>query len=134
MPTIKIQRTNQYINGARDYKIYIDGQKVGTIANGELKQFETTAGEHTVVAKIDWCKSPERLLVIKEGETKEMSVGGFKNSSWIMRIAGGLIAVHFILKATMDVNFGLVLVIPAFLLIGYYITIGRTKYLSLTEL
>lgn len=134
MAIIKIERKSRYINAMRNYKIYIDEQQVGTIANGETKEFETTAGEHTVVAKIDWCSSPLRLLDLKQDEVKMMSVDGFKNSSWIMRIAGLLIVLHFILKLTMNVDYTIYLLIPALLLLGYYITIGRTKYLSLTEL
>jgi hypothetical protein len=41
MATIKIQRTTEYNNRLRDYNIFIDEQKVGTIANGETKDFAT---------------------------------------------------------------------------------------------
>jgi hypothetical protein len=29
MATIKLQRTNEFVNRIRDYQIYIDGQKIG---------------------------------------------------------------------------------------------------------
>lgn len=66
MATIKLQRTSEYINRMRDYHILIDGQKVGTIANGETKEFETTNGQHSLIAKIDWCSSPEINLNIDQ--------------------------------------------------------------------
>ncbi len=37
MAKIKLQRTSENKNRLRDYQIYIDGQKIGTIANGETK-------------------------------------------------------------------------------------------------
>jgi hypothetical protein len=52
MATIKLQRTSEYNNIMRDYIIFIDGQEVGIIANGETKDFATTVGQHTVTAKI----------------------------------------------------------------------------------
>ena len=40
MAKINIQRTNEYNNRMRDYQIYIDNKKVGTIENGGNKDFE----------------------------------------------------------------------------------------------
>jgi hypothetical protein len=53
MATIKILRTSEYVNRIRDYQIYLDGQKVGTVANGETIRLDTTKGDHTLIAKID---------------------------------------------------------------------------------
>ena len=62
MAKIKLQRTSENKNRLGDYQIYIDGQKIGTIANGETKEFETNNGQHSLVAKIDWSSSPELIL------------------------------------------------------------------------
>lgn len=78
MATIRIKRTNEYSNLLRDYKILIDGQQVGTIANGETKDFSTTVGQHTVTAKIDWCSSPDVSVDVKENQTIALNVCGLK--------------------------------------------------------
>lgn len=78
MATIRIKRTNEYSNLLRDYKIFIDGQQVGTIANGETKDFSTTVGQHTVTAKIDWCSSPDVSIDVKENQTIALNVYGLK--------------------------------------------------------
>lgn len=134
MTTIKIQRLNDYMNRMRDYKIFIDGQQVGTIANGETKVFPATVGQHSVTAKIDWCSSPDILIDSKEDELIHLKVAGFKNGNWIMPIAGGIIALHFILSMTLNIEYTIYLVIPAFILLMYYFTIGRKKYLTLLKI
>ncbi len=133
MATIRLKRTNEYNNRMRDYKIFIDGQQVGTIANGETKDFPTTVGQHTVTAKIDWCSSPELLIELKENQTSNLKVGGFKYGKILMPVGLGLIVLHFILSKFADFDYTIFLVAPLFLLMVYYLTIGRKKYLTLEE-
>ncbi len=76
MGTIKIHRTKEFTNMMRNYQILIDGQLVGTIANGETKDFPVTAGSHTVKAKIDWCGSSDISITLGENETKEFKLQG----------------------------------------------------------
>ena len=134
MATIKLHRTNEFNNRTKDYKIFIDGQQVGTIANGEAKDFTTTVGQHTVTAKIDWCSSPDISIDIKDNQTKNLKVGGFKNGQILMPIAIGLIVLHSILKKFAEINYIIYLIAPLFILLFYYLTIGSKKYLTLSEL
>ncbi|HVX28077.1 MAG TPA: hypothetical protein VHB70_17145 [Parafilimonas sp.] len=134
MATIIISRTSEYNNRLRDFQLFLDGKNIGTIANGQTKEFEVTSGQHTILAKIDWCSSPEISLVLNDFEKKKLTVGGFKNGNWIMPIALGIIVLDFILRPVFHFEYGIVLVIPAFLLLLYYLTAGRKKYLILKEL
>ena len=134
MATIKIQRTSEYINSLRNYRLFIDGQKIGTIANGKTKEFEITAGRHSIVGKIDWCSSPELTVDLNDNDTKTFLIGGFKNGNWIMPITIGVIVLCFVLTYALESHYVLLPIIPTFLLIAYYLTIGRKNYLSLTEL
>ena len=134
MATISIQRRKEYINGARSYKIFIDGQKAGTIANGETRQFNTTAGQHTVTAKIDWCSSPDMVVNTDDTTIKTLTVSGFKNSNRMMRIAGGIIALHFTLKLAFNIDYLVYLLFPVFIFYAYILSFGRKKYVMLTEI
>jgi hypothetical protein len=133
MATIKIQRTSEYNNRMRDYKIFVDGQQVGTISNGQTKEFTILAGRHRVAARIDWCSSPDVSITVQDNETKNLKVGGFKNGNLLMPLGLGIIVLHFILKSMMGFNYAIFLVVPIFLLLVYYLTIGRKKYLTLIE-
>jgi len=134
MATISIQRRKEYINGARSYKILIDGQKAGTIANGETRQFNTTAGQHTVTAKIDWCSSPDMVVNTDDTTIKTLTVSGFKNSNRMMRIAGGIIALHFTLKLAFNIDDLVYLLFTVFIFYVYILSFGRKKYVMLTEI
>jgi hypothetical protein len=134
MATIKIERPGEYNNRMRNYKIFLDYQQTGTIANGEIKELTISTGQHKISAKIDWCSSREISFSIGDNETKNFKVGGFRNGDWIMRIAVGLIILHFIIKITLDINYIIFLLVPVFFLFAYYLTIGRKKYLTLQEI
>ncbi len=69
MATIKIRRSSEYINKMRAIKILVDGKEIGSIADGETKEFTTAEGQHKIEAKIDWCGSPELSFNIKDIKT-----------------------------------------------------------------
>lgn len=133
MATIVIKRTSEYNNRLRDYQLFLDGKKIGTIANGQTKEYQATKGQHTIIAKIDWCSSPEISLTLREDDRKNFIVGGFKNGNRIMPVAIGIIVFHFILRRVFHFDYLIFLIIPAFILSVYYLTTGRKKYLTMTE-
>ena len=133
MATVIIKRTSEYNNWLRDYQLFLDGKKIGTVANGQTKEFETTSGQHTILAKIDWCSSPEISFTLQEVGRKELKVGGFKNGNWIMPTAMGIIVLHLILQLVFHFEYLIFLIIPAFISLVYYLTAGRKKYLTMIE-
>jgi hypothetical protein len=134
MATIRIKRTSEYNNRLRNYKIFIDGQQVGTIANGETIDFPSTVGNHFVTAKIDWCSSPEISIDVKENHTNTLKVGGFKNAQFLVPLGFGLFILHIILSIFMSFDYIIFLVLPIFFLQVYYITFGTKNYLTLEEI
>jgi len=134
MATIKIKRSREYTNRMRDYKIFIDGQQVGTISNGETRNFPATTGQHIVAAKIDWCSSPDILIDVKENQANNLKVGGFKDGRFLIPIGLGLIALHLIMSKFADFEYTIFLVVPIFLFLAYHLTIGRKKYLTIEEI
>lgn len=134
MATIRIRRTNDYMNLMRDYRLYIDGQKIGAIGNGETKDFEVTGGHHTVIAKIDWCSSPDLSFEINENDSKTILVSSLKIGRWLLPLTTGIVALSLLLTGVLHYYITLFLVLPVFLLILYPLTIGRKNYLNLREL
>jgi hypothetical protein len=133
MATIILNRTNEYVNRLRDYGVYIDGKKVGTIANGEIKEFNVSAGQHSVVTKIDWCSSYPLTFDISDNEVKNFKVGSFKNAKWLMPTGLIIIVLSYIVNLLFGFEYLFYLVIPSFLIMVYYMTFGRKRYLTLTE-
>ena len=133
MGSIIINRTSEYLNRLRNYGVYIDGKKVDTISNGETKKFNISAGQHSILTKIDWCSSQTLSVDINDNETKSFKVGGFKNGNWL--IPAGLVIpiLSFIASSLFDFDYLFYLIIPIFLLMVYYMTLGRRQYLTLKE-
>jgi len=104
MATVKITRSNEYINRIRNIKLLLDGKKIDTIANSETKEFEIAEGIHTLQAKIDWCSSNKITFTVSEKQSKAFELTSFaKNKSF-----GGLALI-------------------------YHTTFGASKYLNLIE-
>lgn len=133
MATIKIRRSSEYINKMRTIKILVDGKEIGSIADGETKEFTTPEGQHKIEAKIDWCGSPELSFNIKDTEIKYLTVSGYKNSTLIISAALILSVIHFVLFFGFNINYTAFLFAPLLLMMLYYVTLGRKKYLSLNE-
>ena len=133
MPKVVLNRTSEYINRFRNYSIYIDGKKVGTIANGETKEFNVSSGQHSLVSKIDWCSSPTMTFNISDNEIKNFNVGGFKNAKWVMPAALIMIVLSYVVNYMYGFEYLIYLVVPAFLLLVYFLTVGRKRYLILTQ-
>jgi hypothetical protein len=133
MAIINIQRAHSFTNRWRDYEIIIDGKAVGMISPNETKAFDVSKGQHTITAKIDWCSSPDLIVELDENQTQIISVGVLKQLEWMMRVSGGIIALHFLLKIFFGFEYLLILVFPAFIFLVYILTFGRKRYLTIKE-
>ncbi|MEO8171976.1 MAG: hypothetical protein ABI581_02790 [Sediminibacterium sp.] len=134
MAIIKIQRSNEYNNFLRNYGIYVDDVKVGIIANEETKDVILPPGKHELYFKIDWCRSPKLIFDLNDNEVKQFSVAGFKGGRWMMPLAIGLMILNSVIGIFLGNDYLTYSLFPIFLVIVYYITVGRNKYLSLTEI
>jgi len=133
MATIKIKRTNDYVNMLRDYHLFIDGQKIGTIGNDQIKEFDIPIGQHSLIAKIDWCSSPDFSFETNGKDSKILLLGGIRNWRWIMPLSSIFVLLSLLLK-NVSYYISTVLVLIPFLYFLYYLTIGRKNYLTIKEL
>ncbi|MBB1139345.1 hypothetical protein [Myroides sp. WP-1] len=68
MSKITIKRSAEFSNKARKIALYLGEEKIGTIKDGETKEFEIQPGQHTLTAKIDWCRSNHLPITIGQDE------------------------------------------------------------------
>jgi hypothetical protein len=52
----------------RDYRVMIDGQESGRVAEGEAWSGKVEPGSHQVFLKLDWCRSPIMEFEVTEGQ------------------------------------------------------------------
>ena len=131
MAIIKITRTKEWNNRLREIGIYMDKQEIGTISNGETKEFDVSTGQHTFNAKINWCGSQELQCMITETDNKTLTISSFKFLKFFIPIFSSLISLHLILNLLFKINFIIWLIIPACLILAYYLTLGRNDFLTM---
>lgn len=68
MSKIIITRDSGYADRLRKYKVIVNGKVVGTIGNGESKEFGVCDGNNEVFLKIDWCRSNKIIKQINSGD------------------------------------------------------------------
>ncbi|MCJ8163767.1 hypothetical protein MKJ04_02870 [Pontibacter sp. E15-1] len=133
MPTLIISRPSEWNSRFRNYEIFLNGDKLGDVANGKAKEFEVPVGTHTVTATIDWCGSQEHQIAVTANEAREIKVSGFAPGKWLVPFNLAMLLVYFILNLAFNVEvmFLLLLVLPMFLYQAYFMTFGRNKFLRL---
>lgn len=131
MTTIQISRPKEWTNRIRTYKIYIDNEKIGDIANGETKDFMVAPGKHTITAKIDWCGSPEVTIDTGSDEIRYLKVSSSKIMKWLPWLALPAALIGTFMSKTDEYPIAAIVLIPSLLLLVIMLTVGRNKYLSL---
>jgi len=133
MPQIRINRSSEYINYLRNYRIFVDGVFVGTIANGRTKEIEVSPGPHKLILKIDWCSSPALEFVADHYNILEFETGCFRKGYFLTP----LMLLMFIICAEVcqafDNPYAFLAAIPVILIFTYYVTVGRKRYLRLEQ-
>ena len=130
MATIIIKRPYRIFDRNRHFQIFLDGKIIGAVANGQRMEFETTQGQHSVFAKVGWCKSQEHSFKLNEIIKKELTVDIFKYGNRIYTIIISSIVLNLIFILAHKPAIGIILMIAPLLFLFYYWTIGRNKYLT----
>lgn len=136
MAVIKIQRDSGYVDKIRNYKVFIDNEKVGIISEGEIKEYNVSPGTHTISTKIDWAGSKDIIVDLKENDVVNFKVENYTAKHWLISVyfIAFITLVHIVLFITIDFQYTSLLFIPILATMGYYLTLGRNKYLTLKQL
>ncbi|MCL3782069.1 hypothetical protein EMN47_16905 [Prolixibacteraceae bacterium JC049] len=142
MAKLIIKRKSEWSNRLKAYKLFIDGKQVESIKNGEIKEFQLEDGTHQVEAKVNWCSTGVFEFEVIDGKTKMYEVSLFKYGNIIGPLMGLLAVILIIGRRYAEANeielgnmkYIAILVIPFFLYMIYYITLGRKKYLRIKSI
>ena len=133
MAKLIITRSSEYINRVRGIRIFINGNEMGKISNGQTRETELPAGNYSLKAKVDWCGSNEFHFQVADNETKEVTLTSFGYSWYFIPISFVITSVVAILQFVLKIDEAAFLAMPVLLVLGYYFTIGRNKYLVIKE-
>jgi len=133
MPKLKVTLTQEWNKRTKKIDVICDGLVLGSVFNGDTSEFEIAPGQHKLKVKSGWYGSKELVFNIYDNEVKSVSARIFKYGDLIISSLFVVIALHFIASTFFDIKFLVWLNIPAFLIMGYYLTLGRNDYLVITE-
>ena len=141
MAKIIINRKNEWMNRARAYKIFIDGEQQDPLKHGATGEYVVDAGLHIVECKVDWCRSNKLNLHVNETGVSMLKVESGMKYYWpVYFFAAAAFLLPLAFKAITNTPLPSWLQVLRFVVIGimvlyviYYVTIGRDKYLILKE-
>lgn len=84
---LKIRRSESIWGCLKNYRVVIDDEKVGRIANGDIRQFEVEGKSHSVVVKLSrFVKSPNVIVDFTKSDviTLEASFSKYKLLSFVI--------------------------------------------------
>ena len=58
MPKLKITREKNFLGMIRKFKVFLNGNQIGVISNGETKEFDIPEGNHQLYCKQDILNVP----------------------------------------------------------------------------
>lgn len=137
MPKIRVERDTNWTSGLRRIDIYIDGQKTGTINDGETKDFDVENGKHEIYVKLGWERSQKIELNTVENQITVFKLTQLNYLSWWLLVYIVTTFLYYLGKDTFNFKFyhyAILIVIPALCFTYYIIIIKKNKQFVLNEI
>jgi hypothetical protein len=75
MPTITIERADQYADMYRAYNVRVDRKTVARVVSGGKVSFDVKPGGHELELTIDWCRSNKLKFIAGDNEELHFKCG-----------------------------------------------------------
>jgi len=132
---IILNRSSEWRNRMRNYRVFINGKEADTIRNGATAEYLVEPGNNDIECKVNWYGSRSFTANLKQGENVYLRVrSGMKlyNLFLLLMMAGFFLLLFYRRnpdKPSWVMPAIYLLLIPAVLYSLYYFTIGRKDYL-----
>lgn len=142
MAKIIVNRKNELQQRLRRFSVFIDGEKVGEVRNGNPEEFAVSQGNHTVQCKFNWFSSKSYDISVRENDVKFLLVRANLPFFWPMYIIlfAAILTPFFYRIATdsRDLPEGLqlfraVIMVVVAIYFLFFMVIKRKTYLIITE-
>lgn len=68
MAQLIVKRKKAVVDRNRNYSVFLDGDKIALIPNGEELTFNINPGKHIISAKVDWNSSNAIVFEVQEND------------------------------------------------------------------
>ena len=135
MPIISISQKREWGARFRVINLYLDGEILGYVPNGETKEFDVPVGQHTLKAKTGFFSSKVLSCTMFNKEIKSFTISpNVTHHILLPIIILCLILLQLNSKRIFHSEYTDLIVFPLFLLFSLYsFIIGRNRYLKIKE-
>jgi hypothetical protein len=135
MPKIRISQKREWSARFRVLDLYLDGEILGYVPNGETIEFDVPVGQHTLKAKMGFFSSKVLNFTMFNKEIKSFTISPKVINHFLLPfIILGMIILQFYAKRIFKSEHTDLIVFSLFLLLSVYsFTIGRNHYLKIKE-
>lgn len=125
MAVLLVKRKYQYHNRTALLSVLVDDVCVGFVKNGDSTKIEVKPGKHNVHVELIAWKSKKVYVDMLDNEEKQLVVDVFKNGKWASNLVIILAVLNIAAAYYFDYYNLSYSLIPALILLIYYLTIGR---------
>ncbi len=136
MPTLIIERPSHWMTREKAYRLFINGQPLGTIKDGETLQFNLEPGNHILKTDIDWLRSHTMVFEVKARENKVLQVAGARYGFLLLPFYLLCLLAWFVLQKFMEIDYFILWGAHLFLyiLIMFSILFRKKRYVREVEM
>lgn len=136
MPKIKIIRKRDWIISSKVFEVYLDGEKIGYLSDGDTNEFEVPAGQHKLRVKMGRYGSNnfECNIFNKDSKLFNVSINHIAQVIGLVLMAGACFLGIYLMKTHRGeqiYSWFFTSFIAVFAI--YWQTVGRNTYLKLKE-
>jgi len=134
MANLKIVRPQKFLAKYKKFKILVDGQDIGDIADGETMEFDLAQGAHKMCGKSRWRGSKEIYFSITGNEMVTYSLSRTNYNTIAFIIAIFIIFRRHFLDQYIDKGILVFIQWAGIIFILLNFTVFRNKHLEFTRL
>ena len=97
MATLKLMRFEERTDIHAEMVVFLNGEALGSLRNGETKIFELPAGSHKIKIKTESAGSKNYAFCIAADETKELGLS-YRKTTTLGPLVSGLFLIDFIVN------------------------------------
>lgn len=140
MAKLIINRTNEYSYRLRKYKIYLDGNLIGSINNGQKIEYEINSDEHSICVQLNPIIRSPSIQFICQGNKISFQVGSTKfgriklSKQFFIGLFGLelFLIICIVLILRIDYKHSVFVCLIGALI--YLLLFGKNSYLSINEI
>jgi hypothetical protein len=133
MAKLIIKRKKELLAWSNVFQIIVDGDKIGTVANGDIVSLDIREGEHRLKLEMDWRSSRYYQFSVGANESHAVLATTYPFSLTTFVIKLIFLFGYFFFRRVFGYPYVWFFIAPFVIYTLYFVSIGRNKYIRIKE-